>query len=86
MRNRGYLQARDHIRQLADFRRNNLPASWLRKITGEVWGQNKNLILELNAQIAREDPRSPVAGGGTWFLVYEDEEKRDWKVGYFFIH
>lgn len=80
MRNRGFLQAKDHVRQLADFRRNNLPASWLRKIVREVYGQNKNLLLELNSQIAREDPRSPVAGGGTWFLVYEDEEKRDWKV------
>mmetsp|Transcript_13212 Transcript_13212/g.32249 ORF Transcript_13212/g.32249 Transcript_13212/m.32249 type:complete len:1053 (+) Transcript_13212:508-3666(+) len=80
MRNRGYLHVKEHARQLADFRRNNLPATWLRGVVKEVYAQNKNLLLELNTQIAREDPRSPVAGGGTWFLVYEDEEKRDWKV------
>ncbi|CAD7939000.1 unnamed protein product [Amoebophrya sp. A120] len=80
MRNRGYLNVKEHVRQLADFRRNNLPATWLREIVKEVYAQNKNLLLELNTQIAREDPRSPVCGGGTWFLVYEDEEKRDWKV------
>ncbi|CAD7972075.1 unnamed protein product [Amoebophrya sp. A25] len=80
MRNRGYLHMKEHVRQLADFRRNNLPAIWLRDVVKEVYSQNKNLLLELNTQIAREDPRSPVAGGGTWFLIYEDEEKRDWKV------
>lgn len=37
-------------------------------------------MLELNSQIAREDPRSPTAGGGSWFLIYEHEEAADAKI------
>ena len=80
MRNRGYLNTKDHIRQSADFRRNNLVATWLRSMIKEVYGQNRNLLHELNAQIGREDPRSPVAGGGSWFLIYEHEEDSDAKM------
>ena len=71
MRNRGYLAEKECVRQAADFRRNNMPAKFLRSNMKLIFSHTSGIVRELNDAIEREDPRSPVSGGGSWFLFYE---------------